>query len=544
MNRRRSFLKRAGTAAAGSLLLPGRAPAIVVSEAARPKAAHGTMAGDVTGDRAVVWSRSDRAARMVVEWSTRESFADARRVLGPTATAETGFTARLDLAGLPPGQTVFYRVVFEDPTDGGVRSLPVVGRFRSAPSLGEDVRALPVRAAAPSPRLAGRGVRIAWGADTVGQGFGIDVSRGGLRTYESMRRAEPDLFVHCGDTIYADNPLSETLALDDGTVWRNLVTEAKSKVAETLDEFRGNHLYNLLDEHVLRFNSEVAQVVLWDDHEVLNNWYPGERLSDPRYRETDVTLLAARARRAFLEHTPIRAEAGGHGRIYRSIPYGPLVEVFAIDMRSYRGANSPNRQARAAADSAILGRAQLDWLKVGLASSRALWKVVASDMPIGLVVRDGPTDFEAVANGDPGAPLGRELEIAELLASLRAARVRNVVWITGDVHYAAAHHYHPERAAFRDFDPFWEFVAGPLHAGTFGPAALDASFGPKLEFLGIPEGMKPNRPPSEGLQFFGTLDVDPGGVMTVRLHDREGRVVHSVELPPAAEIGRPLAEPA
>ena len=44
-----------------------------------------------------------------------------------------------------------------------------------------------------------------------------------------------------------------------------------------------------------------------------------------------------------------------------------------------------------------------------------------------------------------------------------------MVWITGDVHYAAAHHYHPERARFTDFDPFWEFVAGPPHAGTFGP---------------------------------------------------------------------------
>ena len=76
-----------------------------------------------------------------------------------------------------------------------------------------------------------------------------------------------------------------------------------------------------------------------------------------------------------------------------------------------------------------------------------------------------------MANGDGGPPLGRELEIADLLRFLRKERVRNVVWITGDVHYAAAHHYHPERARFTDFDPFWEFVAGPLHAGTFGPGA-------------------------------------------------------------------------
>ena len=117
-------------------------------------------------------------------------------------------------------------------------------------------------------------------------------------------------------------------------------------------------------------------------------------------------------------------------------------------------------------------------------------------MPIGVVVRDAPSNFEAVANGDNGAPLGRELEIADLLRFIKQRRVRNVVWITGDVHYCAAHHYDPARARFTEFDPFWEFVAGPLHAGTFGPNELDATFGPEVRFVGIPPGMKPNRPPS------------------------------------------------
>jgi alkaline phosphatase D len=137
-----------------------------------------------------------------------------------------------------------------------------------------------------------------------------------------------------------------------------------------------------------------------------------------------------------------------------------------------------------------------------------------------------------VAQGD-GPPLGRELEIADLLRFLRDHRIGNVVWLTGDVHYAAAHHYAPERARFRDFDPFWEFVAGPLHAGTFGPAALDDTFGPEVRFLGIPEGMKPKRPPSEGLQFFGTVRIDGRSeVMTVRLHDLAGDVLFAVDLTP------------
>jgi alkaline phosphatase D len=95
-----------------------------------------------------------------------------------------------------------------------------------------------------------------------------------MRIYDAMARARPDIFIHCGDTVYADQPLSAEVALGDGTVWRNLVTPAKSKVAETLEEFRGQHLYNLLDANLRRFNSEVSQVVLWDDHEVRDNWCP------------------------------------------------------------------------------------------------------------------------------------------------------------------------------------------------------------------------------------------------------------------------------
>ena len=66
-------------------------------------------------------------------------------------------------------------------------------------------------------------------------------------------------------------------------------------------------------------------------------------------------------------------------------------------------------------------------------------------------------------------PLGRELEIARLLNFIEDNRIRNIVWLTADVHYTAAHFYHPARAQFTEFDPFWEFVSGPLNAGTFGP---------------------------------------------------------------------------
>ena len=520
---RRQFLHILGAAAGASLPpqlrgraatgLFGHAPAIVQSERARPIVDYGVGAGDVGRDGAIVWSHVDRPAQMFVEYSTTESFQNVRRGKGTLATPDTGLTARASLRGLPRGQRIHYRVIFEDVASGRQRSQPVVGTFRT-------------------PSASPASVRLAWSADTVGQGWGIDESRGGMRLFETMRAAEPDIFINLGDTIYADQPLQPEVRLDDGTIWRNVITPAKSKVAETLDEFRGAHLYNRLDANFKRFAAEVAQVTLWDDHEVRDNWFPTQQIpNDERYTEKRVGVLANRARRAFLEHYPLPLQKDETGLVYRTIEYGPLVEIFALDMRQYRGPNSDNLQPTLNAESAFMGVRQVQWLQERLARSTATWKVIAADMPLGVVVSHSPHEHEAVGNDDPGPPLGRELEIAGLLRFIKERRIRNVVWITADVHYCAAHHFDPARTSFKDFDPFWEFVAGPAHAGTFATGVLDRTFGPELKFSGVPVDLKPNRPPSEGLQFFGTLTVDAATpAMTVRLHNLSGTTIYTNEL--------------
>jgi alkaline phosphatase D len=155
-------------------------------------------------------------------------------------------------------------------------------------------------------------------------------------------------------------------------------------------------------------------------------------------------------------------------------------------------------------------------------------------MPIGLIVPDGETRFENGANGD-GPARGRELEIAGLLRFIRDNEIRNVVWLTADVHYTAAHHYDPARAQFREFAPFWEFVSGPLNAGSFGPGKLDNTFGPKVVFQKHPPAGQTNLPPSAGLQFFGQVDIDGATeVMTVQLKDLTGATLFTQELAPEA----------
>ncbi|NUQ87899.1 MAG: alkaline phosphatase, partial [Glycomyces artemisiae] len=217
------------------------------------------------------------------------------------------------------------------------------------------------------------------------------------------------------------------------------------------------------------------------------------------------------------------------GRIYRKISYGPLLDLFVLDMRTYKSANpdadGPTGQ--------ILGERQLAWLKRELRRSNATWKAIAADLPIGLLVGDGAGAWEGIAEGTGGAPMGRETEIADLLSYCKREEVANMVWLTADVHYTAAHHYSPDRAAFQDFDPFWEFVSGPLNAGAFGPNQLDPTFGPEAVFVKAPPAA--NTSPAVGYQFFGEVHIDAETeVLTVSLKDLDGEVLFTQALEPAA----------
>jgi alkaline phosphatase D len=530
---RRRFLKVSAATAAG-LALPAwkvtkGAPAIIAAEVDRPQALQGLHFADPNDGSIVVWSRSDRAARMFVEWSYDEQFHKVITLRGPHALETTDFTARQALEGLEPGEEVFVRVSFQSLTNDRAFGTPVTGRFVLPPDPFDPEN---------DWRKSGHrrtDLRFLWGGDTAGQGWGINPVWGGMRIYEAMRQRNPLFFIHSGDNIYADGPIAEIVTAEGGRIWNNIVTPQVAKVAETLDEYRGRYRYNLLDENVRRFNAEVAQIWQWDDHEVVNNWSDSKDLSgDARYTEKNIPLLVGRAARAFLEYAALRpSDVRESQRVYRRYSYGPLLELFVLDMRSYRGPNSANLQTTPSDQTAFLGRDQLDWLKAGLDDSKAVWKVVAADMPLGLNVGDGTTpqglaQWEAVANGEPGAPKGREFEFAELLSFLKRKRVRNVVWLTADVHYCAAHLYDPSRAAFHDFDPFWEFVAGPLNAGTFGPNALDGTFGPQVVFFKAPPPGQANLSPFSGMQFFGEVNIDAQTAdLTVDLRDINGVSVFS-----------------
>lgn len=164
---RRAVL-RGSLMASAALTLPttlGAAPAFARS--GRPRARWGVQTGDVTRNSGLVWVRSDRPARMIVETSATESFRHPRRWHGPLLGPGTDFTGTTRLRGLPPGEQIHYRVTLTDPDDPRRTGEPVTGTFRTAPARRRD------------------GVRFLWSGDLAGQGWGINPGIGGYRPGDS-----------------------------------------------------------------------------------------------------------------------------------------------------------------------------------------------------------------------------------------------------------------------------------------------------------------------------------------------------------------------
>src|SRR5262249_29639800 len=172
------------SAMAATLASSLKAPALIWS-AQRPLVTHGVQSGDVSAESAMVWARTDRPARMLIEAATTDSFENICFTSAVDALPETDFTAKALIEDLPPGQDILSGWVFQVLAPPKGTSEPVTARLRTAPS---DRRS----------------ISFVWSGDTAGQGWGIDPSRGGMRTYASMLRNQPDFFVHCGDSIYAD----------------------------------------------------------------------------------------------------------------------------------------------------------------------------------------------------------------------------------------------------------------------------------------------------------------------------------------------------
>ncbi len=394
--------------------------------------------------------RRDRHHRQLPERHPRACSLDA--------LPESDFTAKALIDGLPAGQDIFYRVALPGPVgaddhrraDG--RTLPHRARPTGARCRSSGRATPPARAGASTRRAA---------------------ACGPTRPCAGHR---PDFFIHSGDTIYADGPIEAEVKLPDGTVWKNLVIEEKLEGRRDARPSSAATTNTICSTGICAPSTPRCRCsAQWDDHEVTNNWSPSKSL-DARTsatREKNVPLLAARAARAFHEFMPIARDAAGGRRasIARS-PTGRCSTCSSSTCAAIAARTPTTRRTRAGRRRYSSAATQLAWLKRELINSRATWKVIAADMPLGLIVYDdagAKKGSEAIAQGD-GPALGRELEIrrpARPSSSTPASATpsgsrptcitpRRTITI-------------PDKAEFQDFEPFWEFVSGPLHAGTVRP---------------------------------------------------------------------------
>jgi alkaline phosphatase D len=157
--------------------------------------------------------------------------------------------------------------------------------------------------------------------------------------------------------------------------------------------------------------SSTHVVATWDDHEIHDNWEPDR---------TPVDVVRA-ARQAFLEHVPLRAQGRGRANIWRSLRWGRTAEVFMLDLRSehFPDANQ------------LISPTQMDFLKTGLKTSNAVFKIIGNPVPISSV--QGVAGRVSLRDRWGGYPSQRE----EILSFIDHNRIQGVLWVSGDVHHAA-----------------------------------------------------------------------------------------------------------
>src|SRR5215813_9039718 len=411
-----------------------------------PRATLGVAAGDVTDSHAVLWARADAAAVMRVAAVAEGVKSEPIQGTAPV-TAESDLTAHVVLSDLQPATRYRASVWFEDAEGRPGKRHAVL--FQTAP---------PPDVAAP--------VRVAWGGDLAGQNVCRD-QREGFPIFRAVQNERPDLFIGLGNMIYADESCEAV-----GRFGNKQVAGGFGKSAD-LETFRAHWRYTRADDALQDLLSQTPYVAVWDDHEVVNDFGPLQDTRDePPYR-SGVPLMPL-GRRAFREYNPLVPAAP----FYRSLRWGRNLEIFVLDTRQYRDADSQPDSPRD--PKTMLGPEQRRWLEERVAASDATWKLVVSSVPISIPTgspehgRDGWASFDQ--------DTGFERELIGILESLHAAGAQNLLWITANVHFAAAFRYAP----FHDGFGFYEIASGPLQAELAPARRFDRTLGTQRLFVYAP----------------------------------------------------------
>lgn len=371
----------------------------------------GIASGDPTPDGIVLWTRLAPSPSEPERLGQRALAVGWRVATDPRmrhvvqrglalAPAELAHSVHVEVDGLRPGRDYFYQF-----DAGGEES--TIGHFRTAPRAHECASAL----------------RFAFVTCQ-------DWPSGYYTAYRDMAQQDLDLVLHLGDYTYE---------YEIGSSKRGgLVPEGFTEETVDLRTYRLRHALYKLDPDLQAAHARFPFAVVWDDHEVQND-YSGLA---PEYGSPspEFTTRRSAAYQAYYEHMPIRASVArlpnAELEIYRRLSYGGLLEITMLDDRQYRSDNpcgdgeSLRCEAAQSGEYTMLGREQARWLNEGFRRSRARWNVVGQQLLLAELEHLPYQDERYWNDAWDGYPLARQ----RLLTNVVESGLRNPVFLTGDWH--------------------------------------------------------------------------------------------------------------
>jgi alkaline phosphatase D len=478
-----------------AILTAGFAGSIHAADGAPPL----VLFGDPQPHSSVVWSRMPGASAMHVRIRTNAT--TAWRKFDAKVEAGDDFAGKITIKGLLPSMSYQYELWFTG--DGIDPERKSTGQFRTGAS---DQAFVPVH--------------FAWGGDVGGQNICRDAIDG-YPIFGPLGAEKLDFFIALGDMVYEDDT-----CLAKGQLG-NMQVIGPTQPAAKIEDYWAMWHYNRGDVGLSTVAARQPYVAVWDDHEVLNDFGPGnDTRSEAPYTAGEHMLPIGL--KAFLDENPLITDATATPRLYRTFTYGLHAQVFVLDCRQFRSSNSAKDTA--SSPKTMLGAEQLAWFLREIGKSKATWKIVISSVPLSLETGSRERGLDGWASFD--LDFGYERELRKIVNALYDANVKNVVWLSTDVHFAAGFRYHPI-----EDDPNWEmyeFVSGPLNAQSFPKQTLDTSFNPERLFFFGPAYVGEPRTWAQAKQWFnyGQIDIDRTGILSVAIKNVDGELVRQTRLTP------------
>ncbi|MGA5408942.1 alkaline phosphatase D family protein [Streptomyces lavendulocolor] len=425
---RRTVVKAAAATAVAAPVLAAATPA--VADVLAPAFLHGVASGDPLPDGVLLWTRvtpapdalpgSGKGPDTEVRWEVAEDRAFSRVVArgAVVATAASDHTVKVDVRGLRQETAYYFR--FTAGTEASAAVSPV-GRTRTTPAAD---------------------------ATTAGVRFGVvscaNWEAGHFAAYRHLAaRADLDAILHLGDYIYEYG--TGAYPKPDYVVRQH---EPRHEITGLAD-YRVRHATYKKDPDLQALHAAHPVIAIWDDHEFADDTWSGGADNHTPGAEGDWAARAAAAKQAYFEWMPVRAST--EGTVYRRLRFGKLADLHLLDLRSFRSQQASTGSGRVDDPArTITGRAQLDWLKAGLASSDAAWKLVGTSVMISPVAFGSlPAHLLGPVAELLGLPKGGVAinvdqwdgytdDRRELLAHLTDRAITNTVFLTGDIHMAWA----------------------------------------------------------------------------------------------------------